>query len=288
MDWITLLSGWALLLAVAIDFGYTAISAAGVGTLTRFVARSTFRTMKFVSADRPAPMLQLLAGPACMVAIASTWIIGIASGWTLIFVSGTEAVLMNGEPASFWQRVSLVISSLSTAGSSNASPGSAAWDIGAGVAAVSGMIVLTLSVSFVLNVMQTVTNGRAFATLVHSLDPADPKNRVGFTQTLSTLVSSLNAAPVALYYTAADPSHRVADAFLHLVWKLKDDRSNFDAYLPALTRLPYAGVEPGDSYATAALKIEDWTVRLNLGAKESEELPDGVPQPAFSHITVRG
>lgn len=73
---------------------------------------------------------------------------------------------------------------------------------------VNGMIVLTLSVSFVLNTTQTVAAGRAFLAHAAAVEALDGEPN-GDLKPLADLVSQLNSVPHALYYSAPDPALRL-------------------------------------------------------------------------------
>ena len=275
MNWIALLTGLLVLAVTASDFIYTTISAHGVGPLTRLTARTAFRSWNALTPGKPGELTQLLTGPLCMCAIAGTWMIGTVLGWYLVFQFQNEALLVEGRDATWVQALSFIGNSISTAGSSNVNAGGPWWDVMGAVAAVSGMIVLTLSVSFVLNVMTTVASGRAFATLVHSADAGDRANVQLFLPPLSLLTSSLKAAPVALCYTAGQPDQRMTDALAHFVRDIDHDESVLRHYRPALSGLPHADVRLDDDYATVLRKLQDWAQTYKIaddaGAAQSDD-----------------
>lgn len=92
--------------------------------------------------------------------MATVWIALHWLAWTLIFLSdpGSVVVYRTGEPAGALQTAAYVGAMLSTLGASRAESGSALWDAVSALVAVNGMVVLTLAVTFIVN----ITRERAF------------------------------------------------------------------------------------------------------------------------------
>ena len=265
MNWLALLTGLTVLLVTTADFIYTTISAHGVGPVTKATAGGFFRFWRMVTPTKPGERTQLLTGPLCMVAVALGWMIGTALGWYLVFNFDPEALTVDDERANWVHTLAFIGHSISTAGSANAATGGPGWDIVGAMVAVTGMIVLTLSVSFILNVMTTVANGRAFATLVHSADPGDRGNVSMFLPALATLVSNIKAVPVAITYTAGKPDQRMTDSLVYLVRQLEDRDDVLAFYRPSLSGVPYADVKLDDEWRTVLEKLERWADTYKIG-----------------------
>ena len=274
MNWIALVAGLCVLAVTTADFVYTTISAHGVGPLTKLTAGGAFRAWKAITPRHPGERTQLLTGPLCMCAVALGWMIGTALGWYLVFNFQNGALLVDDSAANWTHTLAFIGHSISTAGSANAKTGGPVWDMVGALAAVSGMIVLTLSVSFILNVMNTVANGRAFATLVHSADPGQRDNVSLFLPSLAQLVSSIKAVPVALCYTAGKPDQRTTDALVHFVRRIDHDETVLRHYRPALSGIPYAGIDLDDDYATIHGKLIDWAETYKIGSDEGGSQSD--------------
>ena len=270
MNWIALLTGLVVLAVTAADFVYTTISAHGVGPVTKLTAGGAFRLWRRVTPDRPSERTQLLTGPLCMCAVAAGWMVGTALGWYLVFNFQEDALLVDDQAANWTHTLAFIGHSISTAGSANAKTGGPIWDMAGALAAVSGMVVLTLAVSFTLNVMTTVAGGRAFATLVHSVDPGDEGNVSLFLPQLATLVSNLKAVPVVLCYTAGKPDQRVADSIVHFVRRINGDERIMDAYRPSLSGIPYANVKLDDDCETIEAKLARWSRERKIGADDGD------------------
>lgn len=76
---------------------------------------------------------------------------------------GTADHRFSGRSASFWDIVGFAGSTISTMGLGRQTPGTAVWHVVSVLSSISGMVVLTLSMTFVLNVTSVATNSRGMA-----------------------------------------------------------------------------------------------------------------------------
>lgn len=266
MNLLLLIAGILLLALTVADFGYSTIGTNKTGPLTRYVA-AAFWAIFAKSARLPgrSPLLRL-AGPVIMSGVAFFWIALTSIAWLLIFRSEPGALVMqsSGEPAGWPETYAFVGSSLSTVGASNARPSSALWDNLSMVAAVNGMIVLTLSVTFVLNVTQTVARGKGFSVLIRVRDPANSENDDLLLPALSDLCVRLNASPLALYYSARRSERSLPESLQWLAGRVMDSTARFEQYRYVLRELPYLDApENGDAEQFLAA-VDRWTRKFSL------------------------
>ena len=80
-----------------------------------------------------------------------------------------------GARAAAAETVAFAGASLSTVGARLAEPAAGTWDILSAVAAMNGMIMLTLSVSFIMNVWQTTRHARSVALRIAALEGLAPR-----------------------------------------------------------------------------------------------------------------
>lgn len=168
--------GALLVLVVFYDFLRTTISLSGMGLISRGVTSCLWSvgSQLAVTLERRTNLsIRGLLGPFILIAIAGTWVLLHLAGYVLMYRSGLSLIQsQSGDPASLVQTVAFAGSALSTLGASTVKVTGGWWDILSMAAAVNGMIVLTLSVSFVLNILQTTNNARIFATRFHILKQA--------------------------------------------------------------------------------------------------------------------
>jgi hypothetical protein len=168
----------ALLVALVLyDFLRTAISFGGLGFISNRVAYGLWpvarRTALFAE-HRLGVSVRGAIGPLILSAIAFSWIFVHLVGYTLMYAAGPSLEQSDtGGPATLMQTISFAGSALSTLGASVVQPTNGWWDALSMVAAVNGMIVLTLSVSFVLGIQQVTTAARGLATRYSALMSRD-------------------------------------------------------------------------------------------------------------------
>lgn len=268
MNWILLVAGIIILATVALDIAYTTVSANRSGPITHKIATSLWRCFTLIARFSRRGIGLRFAGPFVMSGLALCWIAMTSIGWLLIFRSDPGGLVMkSGEAANWLQSYAFIGSALSTVGSSNVQAATAIWDNLAMLAAVNGMIVLTLSVTFVLNVTQTVAAGRSFSALIGVRDPADAANDDLLMPALANICTKLNATPLALYYT---PLHHERSVPLSLKWlaeRVSGDTPRARNYRQLLRELPYLDIDAEadpDQFLTA---MDEWASRYTIDSR---------------------
>jgi hypothetical protein len=255
---IVTLIGLLLIGLVVFDFLVTTIGAASFSPISKCVARGAFAVVRrFPDGD----LKHRLSGVAVMTAIATWWIVGHASGWTLVFAGVGHAVVNSDtqSAASLIGIASHVGHLLSTVGGGVTEPRNAAWSLLGVLVGVNGMVVLTLSVSFVLSTTQTVARGRALLTKVDVVSHEGEHDDRMLLFEVADLVAMLNAAPFALYYSAADAERRLPSGLT----KLMDDwpPSSQGHLRTILDELPW--LELSGNQADVASEFRSWAARYS-------------------------
>jgi hypothetical protein len=203
----------------------------GAGPLTNQVGTRLWQGFKRCAVARKSVSHRLLsaAGPGIMVAILVMWLVVIWLGWFMIFSSSANAVItsQNTVPASFSERAWYVLSTTSTLGNTNFVPGSGLFEIMAGLAAVSGIGLLTMWVAYMVQVLAAIVDKRAFATAVLSLGEdifeivetlrCEPPNAAvvhlaALSDRLSLLTEQHEAYPILHYFHPIDKRRSTARA----------------------------------------------------------------------------
>ncbi|WP_239640392.1 ion channel [Halogeometricum pallidum] len=122
------------------------------------------------TADRHSRRLTL-AGPLILVVSLSTWIALLWFGWTLLFASAANAVIeVNGPTTVTWvEKFYFTGYSLFTLGNGGFAPGGGIWKIATVLMTASGMLFITLIVTYVLSILGVVTQKQQFASNVSGL-----------------------------------------------------------------------------------------------------------------------
>ncbi|ELY64199.1 potassium channel family protein [Natronococcus jeotgali] len=220
MNRIYLALGVFLLVGTVIDLLWTTLWVeGGAGPITSRLMVWTWRSLRWVGAQNSR--LLSLSGPLIFVLTLAVWIVLIWSGWTLIF-AGAENILidtLNRGSVSWTDRIYFVGYTVFTLGIGDFAPREGLWQLITILATSSGLLFVTLGVTYTLSVLDAVTQKRAFATNVSGFGMRSeeivrtawngeefqgldlPLNTV-VTQ-LSTLTENHNAYPVLHYFHSA-------------------------------------------------------------------------------------
>ena len=158
--------GVALVLLVLLDFLLTTVSLRREGPLTELVSALTGR---LIGGMRPS--VRAYGGPITLSALAVTWIVGQWVGWTLVFFSARGSLVGPDQApvVGFWDSVGFAGGTLSTLGLGVVTPLSPWVHVFVVLASVCGMLVLTLSVTYVINVSQVATTSRSVAVQLRDI-----------------------------------------------------------------------------------------------------------------------
>ncbi|WP_122090834.1 potassium channel family protein [Halalkalicoccus subterraneus] len=233
MKWLFLAIGIVLLVSAASDLLWTTLWVeGGAGPLTSRLMAWTWRVFRRVC--RQNSRVLALAGPVIFVLTLVVWITLLWGGWTLVFAGGESTLIdtMNRGPISWSDLLYFAGYTMFTLGTGDFVPREGIWQIISVLTTGSGMLVVTLSVSYTLSVLDAVTQKRSFASGVTGLGTHsnalvrtawDGTGFSGFDLALNTYVSQLNtltsnhnAYPVLHYFYSpqAEQSPVVAIAIL--------------------------------------------------------------------------
>ena len=212
------LAGCIVLIAAIVDLVWTTLSAAGGGPLSRGLARVTW---SLTAGSR-------VAGPLSLLLTAGLWVGLLWAGWALVFMAAPEAAVTasTGQPADFWARVYFGGYTVATLGLGDYVPQGALWQVLTVVAAFTGLVLITLAVTYYTAVLGAVVDKQRLAATIQALGdgPEDMVVRAwdgdGF-PALDTILPSLAeqitlhtrrhyAYPVVHYFRADEPEHAVA------------------------------------------------------------------------------
>lgn len=221
MSWIWTILGIAVLCVTFVDLLVVSLGANGLSIASDRIARLVWRGLSG-RLRKGGVTLHRITGPLVMISAAAFWIFGSSLGWALIFTAAEGAVVAT--PAAppdagtgFWSDWAYAGHMLSTLGGGLTSAGTLGWAVASVFAGITGMVVLTLAVSFTLTTSETVTTGRAFCTRLDLRGVETVAGDDADLIELARLVAALNAAPLALYYSSPDPAWRLSDRLAGLI-----------------------------------------------------------------------
>lgn len=221
--------GIILLIAGIVDFMWTTLwPDGGAGPVTKRVSLLFWMAIRWLSGGRS--FIISLAGPIILIATILTWILMFWTGWTLLFASDPDSLIDTNDnlPISWVERWYTVGYLLVTLGVGDYIMEEGLWQILAIFAAASGLVFITLGVTYILSVLDAVTQKRAFASSVRGIGEnvteivmnswnGEDFNDINlllnsFSTQLSTLTAQHNAYPILHYYHSSKRNEETAVA----------------------------------------------------------------------------
>lgn len=193
--------GAALVALALVDALWTTVAPRGAGPVAGRLGRGVYTLAKTLGGGR-APGW---SGPVVLVAVFLWWVAAHWLGWTLVFSADARSVVDadTGALADFVDRLFAVGTYLTSLGLGVVwAPGNSGWGVLAGVVALNGFAVITLAVTYVLQVVGAVTGARQLAGSIWALGatPAEVVTRAwtgsgfdGLGQHLTALVPMVEA-----------------------------------------------------------------------------------------------
>lgn len=130
-----------------------------------------------------------LAGPLILVFTIALWIVLIWAGWTFIFTGSENALIDTRDrgPISWAERIYFVAYTMFTLGNGDFAPADGVWQIATALMTASGMLSVTLIVTYVLSIIGAVVEKRSFASTVTGVgNRGEAFVRAGWNATTST------------------------------------------------------------------------------------------------------
>lgn len=122
----------------------------------------------------PLRVLQRVAGPALLLTVLAGWLLTLTLGWTLMFSVGdalekTAGPQQQGSSVRFVDSLFFVFGSMIGRGSSQLSPSEVWWSTLEAVMSLTGVVLLTLVLAWILPVVGAVVQKRALAARISAL-----------------------------------------------------------------------------------------------------------------------
>lgn len=214
--------GLLLLIGIVVDLLWTTLWVeGGAGPLTSRLMAVTWQTVRWV--DGRNSRVLTLTGPLILTVGFTLWLILLWAGWTLVF-AGAENILIDtidGGSISWIDRIYFTGYAMFTLGNGDFAPRGGVWQIATVLVTGSGMLFITLGVTYILSVLEAVTQKRSFATGISGLgmqgdefvrNAWDGQDFQGLDILLNTYITQLNALttnhkayPVLHYFHSEQP-----------------------------------------------------------------------------------
>lgn len=259
MRWISLLSGLLILLYLVFEIFWTTLGESG-GPLTNRIAQLLWRLLPRRSPLIPHRLLSFL-GIQIVLTVIVAWICLLWLGWLLIFWSSAEAVLHSQThlPADFWARVYFTGFTIFTLGTGDYAPQGALWQVLTAIASLSGLFLVTFSITYLVPIVQATAHKRMVALTLFSLGGTpqailantwNGRNWQPLEQHLTMLMPELATLkqhyvtyPVLNYFHTSDPAEVISlrlaaldEALTILIYGLEEKQQYFQPGLLHPTR----------------------------------------------------
>lgn len=163
MDALLAATGVVLLVAMLSDLVATAVAPSlHGGWLTRRGATGTWRLVRHVLGGRSRALQ--LSGLALVMGLVATWIGTLLVGWTLVFLGLGDLRTSTGAEAGVWDTIYFAGYTLSTMGNGDIVPIGGGSQVLTVVAAISGLLTLTLAITYLVPVLRAAADRRVLAS----------------------------------------------------------------------------------------------------------------------------
>jgi hypothetical protein len=285
--------GLLLVVVVVVDVYVTTISMHGGGPVT---SRMTDRAWKWaVTRPRTSDRFLEVFGAMLLPGVILTWVLALYAGWVLVFAGHPDAVVDASTlvPADLLDRIYFTGYLITTLGNGELRPDAALWKTLTVLASMTGLMIITLAITYVMPVLTAVMHKRQIARSITAMGATteelletawDGRGFDRLTTHLANLVPELTglaqeylAYPVLHFFHSADRDTAIAPAVAVL-----DD---------ALQLLRY-GVAPAHRLDPVTLRATMGGVDVVLDALEiahidaSDDQPDPPPLAVLDHLGI--
>lgn len=168
MEWLLLFSGIFLLIAIYTDLLQTTIQHTGAGYLSQRIGTYIWKIFLKLSGENGYNKILGSAGLIIVCSLIVFWIACIWLGYTLIFNFRVDSVLHTSSelPTDFMDKVYYTGYTLSTLGNGDMMASNNYWRILTVVNSISGLLIITLSITYLLPLLSAVTNKRKLCAYI--------------------------------------------------------------------------------------------------------------------------
>ena len=165
-----LAAGILLVLAATTDVIWTSLGTHGGGPISSHLTKFMWRIAVRLHNYKHHRMLSF-AGSVIVVALLLFWVGTLWLGWFCIFSADPNAIVDSHtkQPADEWSRLYFTAYALSTMGNGDFQPNTDLWRVATAIASLGGIGTLTLTITFVVNVLNAVVEKRHLAAYISDL-----------------------------------------------------------------------------------------------------------------------
>lgn len=158
------LAGAVTLGILAFEVFVTALTMQGAGPLTGRMVQGLWLTLLRLHRRRSSHKLLSLAGGVIAALTLACWVMVLWAGWALVFAGGGGAIVdSQGQAADLWSRIYFAGFNIFTLGLGDYRPVGAVWQMATVLASASGLVVVTLGITYLLPVLSHAVSRQALA-----------------------------------------------------------------------------------------------------------------------------
>lgn len=293
--------GLAILALVFWDLFLTIFSLRGGGPATNRIGEGVWRLMLSVHRKRPIHQLLSLAGPFILILVVLFWYFLTALSWFLIFISQTTSVINNNTQVStsLLEKLYFTGVTVSDLGYGDLVPQAFPWTLMSSLAALTGTLILSAALSYILPVISVGLQKRVIAKSIHGMGKTSEEMIVniwlkGGQEIRAHLLSTLNqlqsftlqhrSYPILLFFHSATPDQSLTLAVI----KFSD--AMFLATQGTAKEAPTRNPSLGGFEAVAKGTIHDFSLLDDAEMRRSNnpnlEVPAHLSFEVLSHLGV--
>lgn len=171
MDIVFLISGIILLIAITVDITSTILLMNGGGIISNLVSKGLWKILFNLSNKNAKSPLLSKAGLLIMISLFASWILLIWMSFSLIYLYDTGSVVDTATEvnANSVGKIYFVGYTISSLGNGDLKSGSDSWRIFSNIMSMYGTFFITLSISYLIPVLDAVIKKRALSGYIYQL-----------------------------------------------------------------------------------------------------------------------
>ncbi len=223
-----IIAGVTLVFLAISDFAVTAFIPTGEGKITALIGRGIYNFMQWLAGHNGRNPILNYIGLAAIFTNVIVWILLLWAGFTMIYAADVNSILVGEDksPADIFEKIYLVGFTLSTLGMGDFVPGNDFWRIFTSMMSFVGMVIVTMSISYLVPVLSNAIHKRSLSLQISSIGATpeeivinsyDGQDFSSATSALSNLSAEIFlytqnhlAYPILHYMHSITPSENIA------------------------------------------------------------------------------
>jgi hypothetical protein len=171
MYYLLLFAGIFLLIFITTDFLATVFLQKGAGYLTRTITSFVAGIFKLLSRNNGENKILEYKVLVIIVMMILSWLFFTWLGVTMIFSSDPSSIVKSpsGDPTTFFEKMYFAGYTLSTMGLGDYMPNGTRWQLFTTMASASGFVILTISITYIVPVINNITEKKILSLRITSL-----------------------------------------------------------------------------------------------------------------------